>query len=522
MYLPNNPVYQQALNNIREAFRPVWDEMDELVLEVTETEFQWEEQVVYEHSERSESMAWMVFKDGIRTLKLFPGVEDEEIIEFLSIVHNARTLPPGAEDDLLTLLWEEDFQRIQYEAQELAEEGVPRLERSKAPPPPPPKPLAPEPEERPSLVSLDETDAPSLYALTEEELDYLDREIRREYEQDLPSNVVAALYDIYESQPGTDTRGEVTSTLETVVPHFVAKGDYATVAYLFAELGGLAERADGLTAEQRQGLEAVPRVLSRPEVFTQLLEAIEKAEEGPAEEQLEHLFGHLLPPVVPTGLAQLQVLRNDLVRRRLHQALHRVVQAVPAALVPALRDKGSAGLVEAIRLSKLLKLQLVLPELGGLLSHSDAKVRLETTQALVEIGNADAMAQLEKALGDERREVRVAAVRGLGNHGHQGALTKIEALMTENALKRADLIEKKAIFEAFGLLAGAAGIERLTSMLRPKGFLKRKTDGEMRACAAMALGKIATPEARAVLEGTKTDRDPLVRNAIQQALRESN
>jgi HEAT repeat protein len=520
MYLPNNPIYQQALNNIREGFRPVWDSMDELSLEVTETEFQWEEEVVYENPERSESLAWMVFKDGVRSLKLFPGVEGEEIIEFLSIVHKARTLPAGAEDDLLTLLWEADFQKIQYEAQELAEEGVPRLEKSTAPPPPPPKPLAAPTEEAPAVVSLDDTEAPSLFVLTEEDLEYLDREVRREYEQDLPSNVVAVLYDIYESQPGTDTRQEVTSTLEMLVSHFVAKGDFPTVACLFADLAVVPEQAEGLTAEQRQALEVVPRALSQPETITQLLEAINAADEAPTDEQLQQLFGQLQPAAVPPGLDRLHGLHNELVRRRLHQAILRVVQANPSAVVPVLRDQQSTGLIEGIRLGKLLKLQLVLPELASLLDHPDGKVRLEATQALVEIGTPDAMAYLEKALGDERREVRVAAVRGLGTHGHQGALARIEALLSDNALKGADLIEKKARFEAFGLLVGPPGIEKLVAMLRPKGFLKRKADGEMRACAAMALGKIATPEVRAFLEEAKDDRDPLVRNAIQQALRE--
>jgi len=47
-----------------------------------------------------------------------------------------------------------------------------------------------------------------------------------------------------------------------------------------------------------------------------------------------------------------------------------------------------------------------------------------------------------------------------------------------------------------------------------------KETPETRACAAMALGKIRTPEARALLEEAATDKDLVVRNAVNRALRE--
>jgi HEAT repeat protein len=56
-------------------------------------------------------------------------------------------------------------------------------------------------------------------------------------------------------------------------------------------------------------------------------------------------------------------------------------------------------------------------------------------------------------------------------------------------------------------------------MLETGGFMRKKQDPETRACAAMALGKIGTPEARAVLEAAASDKDPLVRNAVGKALR---
>ena len=94
--------------------------------------------------------------------------------------------------------------------------------------------------------------------------------------------------------------------------------------------------------------------------------------------------------------------------------------------------------------------------------------------------------------------------------------------MTGNKLKDADLTEKMAFFEAYGALAGEAGIPTLEKLLVAKGgLLGRKGDPETRACAAMALGKIRTPAAREVLQKVTQDKEPLVRNAVSRALREA-
>jgi HEAT repeat protein len=55
----------------------------------------------------------------------------------------------------------------------------------------------------------------------------------------------------------------------------------------------------------------------------------------------------------------------------------------------------------------------------------------------------------------------------------------------------------------------------------PRGLLKLKESPETRACAAIAIGKIRNPEAREVLTRMADDKDLVVRNAINRALRES-
>jgi hypothetical protein len=90
MYPPNNPIYQRASDNLRAAFGPVWRVTGEVKLTVAETDFVWGDAVVYSQPSKSESLAWQLYKDGLRELVLRPGCEHGEMVRFLDTVNRAR------------------------------------------------------------------------------------------------------------------------------------------------------------------------------------------------------------------------------------------------------------------------------------------------------------------------------------------------------------------------------------------------------------------------------------------------
>ena len=155
-----------------------------------------------------------------------------------------------------------------------------------------------------------------------------------------------------------------------------------------------------------------------------------------------------------------------------------------------------------------------------LLASGDRALKLAVVEALTAIASPSALRLLERAIDDSDRDVRIAAVRFLASRGYRNAAARVETIVSGSKLRNADLTEKMAFFEAYGALVGAKGIPALDKLLVAKGLLGKREDPETRACAAMALGKIRTPEARAVLERAAQDKEPLVRNAVTRALRE--
>jgi len=528
LYLPNNPVYQTAMANVQKAFPPVWEAMDELRLSVLESELKWEGRVVLSQA-RAESLAWVLFKDGVRTLTLSPGSESEEVVRLLQVINKARLLPADAEDDLLTLLWEQDFQYIRYDAIELAADDQPQLDKLgeeqavDAVAPQTVREAAEEPEpERPSgVVKLEDFDS-TLYFLDEKDVNYLRDEIEREYQQDLRSNILSILFDIVELQSFPTVRAEIITIIENFIPYLLGVGDFRAVAHLLRELRVLVDRARELLPEHRQVLTDLPARLSQSEAVAQLLQSLDEAVVHPSEEDLGALFRELRGEALETVLDWLPRLTNERVRELLTAAVQRLAAAHPDELAKALANENPAVVIETARLAGRLRLAPVVPALGGLLiAETPAEIKVVTVEALAAMGTPGAMQQLERAVDDDERDVRISAVRVLGARGHRAALPRIETAVLAKGLKGADLTEKMAFFEAFGLLGGPDMVRHLRPMLQTGGFLKKKNDPETRACAAMALGKIGTEDARQALEeALQQDKDPLVRNAVGKALRE--
>jgi HEAT repeat protein len=63
-----------------------------------------------------------------------------------------------------------------------------------------------------------------------------------------------------------------------------------------------------------------------------------------------------------------------------------------------------------------------------------------------------------------------------------------------------------------------AALPYLQGLLGRRGILRRGASRELRICAALALGEIGGPEARALLEENLADRDSDVRHACAQAM----
>jgi HEAT repeat protein len=123
---------------------------------------------------------------------------------------------------------------------------------------------------------------------------------------------------------------------------------------------------------------------------------------------------------------------------------------------------------------------------------------------------------------DGERDVRIAAIRALQARSYRPVLARLEGIVKGKAIREADLTEKMVVFEAYGTLCGEGGVAALETMLNGKSLFGRREDAELRACAAVALGRVNTSSAMESLRRASSEKDVVVRNAVSRALRGGN
>ena len=530
IYLPNNPIYRRAVQNVQGACAPIWSGTDELVLNISESEFTWEEQVVYRQNNKNESLSWSLFKDGMRAVTIRRGAQEKELPLLLATINKARLLPPDASDDLPTLLWEHEYEFIEYRFIDFfaGEGGGTAMPQSSGQPvgqgQTPADRKAQIAEEAParakSLIEIDDVDS-TLYFLDEAEISYLTRELEEEYQRDVRGGAFNILFDLFEINGQLNVRQEILRVLERLFPNLLNARDFRTAAAVLRESKLLREKAVQLQPELTERLEVFALKLSEPAIVGQLLQSLDEAShlgvDTHAAEALRELRATALEPLV----GWLPNLTSEPLQKMLEEVVDRLAHTYPAEVQRILRLPDSPSLLGMITLCGRLGLHQTVQGLAETINHPDPAIRLAVVQTLGLLGTPGAMTVVDKAIEDDDRNVRLAAVRSAGSRGYKGALRRVEAIVLGKGLKGMDLTEKMAFFEAYGSIAGANALKPLSGLLLQRGLLGMKEPPETRACAAIALGRLKTAEAREVLQRAQDDKELVVRNAVNRALREA-
>jgi hypothetical protein len=369
------------------------------------------------------------------------------------------------------------------------------------------------------VVAVEDFDS-TLYFLDENEIAYIARELELEYAKDVRSSALDVLFDVMEINAEAKIREEILSILEQLFPNFLNSRDFRAAATLLRETKALREKQLGLEPGQIKRLESFVTRLSDPVSVGQLVQSLDEASglgvDAHATEVIRELRASALEPLV----SWLPNLASAPLRKTLEEVIDRLAGNNIAEVQRLLRLSDSPALAGVIAVCGRLALHHAVPGLAETITHKSASIRLAAVQTLGQLGTPGALALVDRAIEDPDRTVRIAAVRAAGSRGYKGALRRIESVVLGKGLKDMDLTEKMAFFEAYGSIAGANGLKPLSTILLERGLIKMKEPPETRACAAIALGRIKTPEAREVLRRAAEDKELVVRNAVNRALRE--
>ncbi|MFC1660590.1 HEAT repeat domain-containing protein [Gemmatimonadota bacterium] len=539
LYDENNPVYQRFISQFQGALKTLWERVDRIQVQVEENRLIWLGEEVYRSENRTDSLAFLLFKDGIREVTFLEGLEGEELVTLLQILNRARDLRPEG-DDLLTVLWEHDLEFFTYHyvdllaegvdlptageghqggfqevlrqemeeagGEALAEEGGPEGEDDRGVPPP-------------SQVSAEDFN-PTLYSLDPGEMDQIRTEVQAEMDRNLRRDVLAALFDRVEEPTFPLRQRRILEVFRTLLPNLLSRGGLRAAGAVLEEVTRLLQKEGALSGEHTALAEEILDELSEGATVRELVQALEDGTLPMDAEGLRTFLRYVRAGALVPLLKAVEATESRSVKGVVEEALKGLAGKYSEALLDAMESEDPVVAAGACRLAGRIQLEEAGAHVASLMAHGSPDVRMAAVEAAADLRASTAAGALQETLYDTEREVRIAAARALGLLRFSPAAPFFREIIQSRGIRQADISEQIAIFENYGRLRDPEGVPVLDALLNSRGFLGKKETGEIRACAALALGKMGTPEARKALERAAEEQDPVVRSAVNRALRE--
>ena len=106
-------MYAKTIEDTHAKFRNFFDYRDELTFKIKQNELFCDSEQIYHNLQKEDNIALFFFKDGLREITFKKGFSVKELEDFLRILtvdYDREVL----DDDVVTLLWERDFQNVKY------------------------------------------------------------------------------------------------------------------------------------------------------------------------------------------------------------------------------------------------------------------------------------------------------------------------------------------------------------------------------------------------------------------------
>lgn len=551
LYAKNNPLLTSFSKEITSAFDAFFRHEDELVLSVDQYSIRWEEQVVYENSRREESMAFLLYKDGIGELTFQNSLNFEEVERFAHIIID-EMVRSSPEDDVVTKMWKADFDHISYRV--LDEylsgeygEGVGTEKTSD------PSPL--DLDDHAELLPMfrdngrkvvernDELDTlqnyydklvarsgitltgnereqyvddllAAIFQINSEELKLCHEELLREKQQDSIFQLMETMLDFITLSRNPSVMRDACNIIDRLVEYFINEKNAINLGAALRRVRN-ARNGPGLVQEAVQFYDMIERKLSHQKT-QQFLTAGIRQWNRQAEEILAYIAS-LGQPGVKTLLNLLERAESVRLRHEICDHLFSILGDDVESIIERIGVEKSEVALAAIYLAGAAGLKTIPHSIKELVFYPILKVREEMVKYLAFSEDDEARVLLLKMLNDEEKKIRMKALGALEGKNYPEVRQQLDLLAFDKDVSKKSHDEQEAIFMILGSVGDGETVRKLRNMTGKRSMLfGRKRDNSV--LAIRALEKIKLPESIQLLEELAGDSSPLVQTQAKRAL----
>lgn len=516
IYPENNPVYARTINNVYSKMTAILDSSGSLSLKIRQHDIFLAGETVYHSDEKEENLALFFFKDGIRELTFNQGLPKNEMEDFLRIL-SVDFEREVLDDDIVTLMWEKDFQFIHYivddsillEDETYEERAIEEAKKASA--------------NNEGILNayedafdLEKESGLNVIPITDEDLGSIIREI----ENDPPDKSITLIYLLFEMLSYAEGMGEykeLTGFISSTLEFAINLGNLEAAVYTFKKIEhGTAE--DIYDKDAYVCLKELKTFINSAKFVKLLGEILDEGAEF--NEELLYEFAALLDKRAILPFIQiLGELRNAPARKAVISILSELGKKDIPSIAQGLHDRRWYVVRNIICILRQIGDTSAVEYLTRAVRHPDRRVKKEAIRTLGVMGTGSVLPVLKDCMSDSDELVRLAAVRAIGLIGTPVSKKIILDRITDKNFRDKSYNEKKEFYEVLAKWKDSDVIGLLIRTLKRKTLFKRAKNTEIRAAAAHGLGIIGTEEALEILVKLRNSKNKLLRENIQSAIK---
>lgn len=555
IYARNNPTLERFATEFYNALRSLLDRHGEVVLGVDQHTLRWEGNVVYDNEKRDESIAFVLYKDGIGEVSIHADATSEEVDAFVDILKDELHNSGGDATDIVTRLWKADFEHINYRV--LDEylvgqygDGTSGSGQGMGSP----------------LESDDHKDIPavqdagrvivdtgryegsieqyvgnlvdrahpgatghereeafqrfveSMFSINSEEMRLYREERQLELERDTLVDFLEAIL-AFTLLDNSKMFRDLSNVVDGICNYIIAEAQPETLVQTLLTIRSFSRQND-MTAAAADYFEK----LEERFVDTELLLSLGKSVENWSGDASTNFFAYLFT-VGRRCLPALCHLLEDMDHPRAHQAACDVLAGVAAEDVPAIIEGFNIDnpyiARDIVYLIRTVETDTIPPIVNELMFYPDLRVREEVISLLADVGSEDAVMMLIKLLDHDDKSTRIKVLNVIEDIENPMVANRMMSLAFDRVLGERSQEEREQVFRALGKTAGTRAlpdIERMLSRKNPFAFGRNQKQQD-KILAIRALEHVSGARSARLLRALSEDSNGLVRNKAQRALK---
>ena len=493
---------------------------------VDRAELRLNDEIVYlSEDSLGESLAFRLYGDGVRELRLEQGLTPGDLRAFLDAIWTADEAE--TDDDVVTRLWSKNLATVSVvTAEDLlkapwTEEMVPQEHGFFSPPPPSFKGIVESEKKAAEGVPRDPRDRLGTglvgFEVDEVERQALERALQAECATDARTYLLRVLEAILASEQSPDLLNRALAVMPGVLDALLATGDWGALLGVMAMLEAAPDVNASFELTQRMLASRVIESLNVPERISLIEKGLNADPERPLT-GLAEVLARLRPAALGPLFGVLAGTQAPGHRAALRTSIALLASEDPEPVLKGLSDPRPLFVRDLIAIIVGWGQSKGADALAMLANHPDDDVRRDAAAGFAALRPRGDGAGLVAFASDPLPAVREQVLHLLSSGRYTAPWRTFRPHLDLDAVSALDRDLKRALFQALRVAVGDESVAWFHSLLLQRGWKARPNREETGLFAVKALALLGTPRALEALAAGEKEAPGAIRKACAAAL----